>query len=166
MSTCKKIGSILYKGLLIIVICMSILNTWMFINHVVLKKEVPQLFGYAQLVVLSGSMDPTLKVGDMIVVHEEQAYEEQDIITFRTETVPTTHRIIETKDTGFITKGDANNVEDEGIVTKNQIYGRVVMVIPKVGEWMLFMKQPVSMLIMILVLCVLLWGKDFIQLFK
>lgn len=166
MSTCKKIGSILYKGLLIIVICMSILNTWMFINHVVLKKEVPQLFGYAQLVVLSGSMDPTLKVGDLIVVHEEQAYEEQDIITFRTETAPTTHRIVETKDTGFITKGDANNVEDEGIVTKNQIYGRVVMVIPKVGEWMLFMKQPVSMLIMILVLCVLLWGKDFIQLFK
>lgn len=138
----------------------------MFINHVVLKKEVPQLFGYAQLVVLSGSMDPTLKVGDLIVVHEEQAYEEQDIITFRTETAPTTHRIVETKDTGFITKGDANNVEDEGIVTKNQIYGRVVMVIPKVGEWMLFMKQPVSMLIMILVLCVLLWGKDFIQLFK
>lgn len=156
----------MYKGLLIVVICMSILNTWMFFNHVVLKKEVPQIFGYAQFVVLSGSMDPTLKVGDIIVVHEEQAYEEQDIITFRTETAPTTHRIVETKDTGFITKGDANNVEDEGIVTKNQIYGRVVMVIPKVGEWMLFMKQPLSMLIIIFILCVLLWGKDLIQLFK
>lgn len=166
MNTCKKIGSVLYKGLLIIVICMSILNTWMFINHVVLKKEVPQLFGYAQLVVLSGSMDPTLKVGDLVIIHDEKEYQELDIITFRTETAPTTHRIVETKDTGFITKGDANNVEDEGIVTKNQIYGRVVMVIPRVGEWMLFMKQPVSMLIMILVLCVLLWGKDFIQLFK
>lgn len=166
MSTCEKIGSILYKGLLIIVICMSILNTWMFINHAVLKKEVPQLFGYAQLVVLSGSMDPTLKVGDLVIIRDEKEYQKQDIITFRTETAPTTHRIIETNDTGFITKGDANNVEDEGIVTKNQIYGRVVMVIPKVGEWMLFMKQPLSMLIMILILCVLLWGKDLIQLFK
>lgn len=166
MNICKKIGSILYKGLLIIVICMSILNTWMFINHVVLKKEVPQLFGYAQLVVLSGSMDPTLKVGDLVIIHEEKEYQKQDIITFRAETVPTTHRIIETKDTGFITKGDANNVEDEGIVTRDQIYGRVIMSIPKVGEIMLFMKQPLSMLIMIFILCILLWGKDLIHIFK
>lgn len=166
MNICKKIGSILYKGLLIIVICMSILNTWMFINHVVLKKEVPQLFGYAQLVVLSGSMDPALKVGDLVIIHEEKEYQKQDIITFRTEIAPTTHRIIETKDTGFITKGDANNVEDEGIVTRNQIYGRVIMSIPKVGEMMVFMKQPLSMLIMIFILCILLWGKDLIHIFK
>lgn len=166
MNTCKKIGSILYKGLLIVVICMSILNTWMFINHVVLKKEVPQLFGYAQLVVLSGSMDPTLKVGDLVIIHEEKEYQKQDIITFRTETAPTTHRIIETKDTGFITKGDANNVEDEGIVTRDQIYGRVIMSIPKVGEMMVFMKRPLSMLIMIFILCILLWGKDLIHIFK
>lgn len=85
-------------------------------------------------VVLSGSMEPTIGVGDVIVVDDVDPgnVEEGDIITFRRagDEVPTTHRVIDVREVDdrieFTTKGDANEDPDAAPVTGDQVVGRVV----------------------------------------
>lgn len=91
------------------------------------------IMGYRIYTIATGSMEPTLEVGDVILV-TETPYEElkiQDIITYESKAIGTegmiiTHRIIdinsETKE--IQTKGDANDASDP-IITGDQVYGRV-----------------------------------------
>ena len=83
------------------------------------------------ILLLLGSMEPTLKINELIVVEnskENSNYEIGDIITFYDEELgaDVTHRIIKITENGYYTKGDFNNVEDLNIVTKDRIVGRLV----------------------------------------
>ena len=65
-----------------------------------------------------------------------------------------THRItsIETDENGnllFTTKGDANETEDTEKVTEDQVIGTYLARIPKVGDFALFLQQPIGMLLFI-----------------
>lgn len=81
------------------------------------------LFGNYVFKVASGSMVPTIKVGDYILVKKTSNYKEGDVITYTTNKSNITHRIIRiNKDGTIITKGDANNTEDNPI-KKNQVVG-------------------------------------------
>ena len=96
-------------------------------------KAVP-IFGYSILRVVTGSMEPTLLTGDYIIVHETDAAALTigDIITFYSEESSTqgllvTHRIIGVRSDGsFVTKGDANPVEDSVAVKPDKILGKYV----------------------------------------
>lgn len=89
--------------------------------------------GFRVFTIVTGSMEPELKVGDVILVQETD-FEDlklKDIITYEskgqgTDGMIITHRIIDMdKDTKkIITKGDANDVEDPSIES-NQVYGKV-----------------------------------------
>ncbi len=75
----------------------------------------------------SGSMLPVLQVGEIILLVKENNYEKEDIITYQVEnSYFITHRIIQTTEEGYITKGDANNTEDKAIVKQEQIQGKVI----------------------------------------
>lgn len=83
------------------------------------------------ILLLLGSMEPTLKINELIVVEnskENSNYEIGDIITFYDEELgaDVTHRIIKITENGYYTKGDFNNVEDLNIVTKDRIVGKLV----------------------------------------
>ena len=95
--------------------------------------EAPNFFGYSMFRVISGSMEPELPVGSMIVVKRVEPEEVKvgDIITFFS-TDPTlrggvnTHRVVDIDNSGmdilFMTKGDANQFMDEyGAVGSNLI---------------------------------------------
>lgn len=85
---------------------------------------------FKYFVIESGSMQPTLKIGELIVVKEKEQYEVGDIITYYDEKFGgyITHRIIEnTRDGKFITKGDFNNVKDEKVVDTKEVVGKVVL---------------------------------------
>ncbi|MBQ6756881.1 MAG: signal peptidase I [Oscillospiraceae bacterium] len=95
--------------------------------------EAPNFFGYSMFRVLTGSMEPELPVGSMVIVKRVGAEEVKvgDIITFFS-TDPTlqggvnTHRVIDIDNSGmdilFTTKGDANQFKDEyGAVGSNLI---------------------------------------------
>lgn len=95
-------------------------------------------------VVLTGSMEPVIFPGDVILVNkiseERDVYKlaENDVINFKREDITITHRIVEViyDDAGnisFRTKGDNNDSPDEQIVTPNDINGLVTKVAPKVG---------------------------------
>ncbi len=92
-------------------------------------------------IIISGSMRPTIEVGDMAIVGKinPQILKVGDIIQFKTEnrSIPTLHRIIEIqkeedKKTIYITRGDANDVPDDP-VQPQQVVGRVIFTVPKVG---------------------------------
>ena len=107
------------------------------IQKYIQKKSVPMFLGYAYLTVTTGSMNGTINQGDMIVVKKTNDYSLGDIVTF-VETdgaVPVTHRIVNYgPDEGtFVTKGDSNLSIDSSPISVEQIAGKVVFVIPKMG---------------------------------
>ena len=90
--------------------------------------------GMTLYVVLSGSMNPTIETGSIVVVDtKEKDYMIGDIITFQIEEQLVTHRIVEMEQGIIKTKGDANAMPDSKLITKYQIKGKVKHVIPKWG---------------------------------
>lgn len=97
------------------------------------------LFPLHPIIVYSGSMRPTMDVGDIAIVVKAPAnvVEQGDIIQFRKEEVTVMHRVVEIQETGdskfFITKGDANEDPDPDPVLPSQIIGKVIFAVPKIG---------------------------------
>ena len=124
-------------GIVIAIFClMCALTIWLAVDKFVLKSPVPSVFGYSALTVKTGSMSGTIEIGDLIIIKDTGEYEIGDIVTFlqNGDSVPTTHRIIGMDENGaFITRGDANNVQDALPVSKDIILGEVVKVLPEVG---------------------------------
>ena len=87
---------------------------------------IPMIWGYKPLVVISGSMEPTLKVGSLLYYHEKDIneFKENEILVYRAKKHTISHRIVEKLDNGFITKGDANATNDSIIVNDNQVLGQ------------------------------------------
>ncbi len=92
-------------------------------------------------VVLSGSMEPTIEPGDVVVVDERAptAIADGDVITFTrgdAET-PVTHRVVDVRETEtgpvFETKGDANDDVDSTPIPAANVIGVVVFTIPYIG---------------------------------
>lgn len=121
--------------------------------------SVPMPFGVGAAVVLSGSMEPELSVGDLLIVRERDSYEVGDVVVYQTGRTAVTHRIVSIEGDEVIAKGDANNVEDDPI-TRAQIKGAVVCAIPLAGRVANAIKSPLGTLC-ILALAVLLLERSF-----
>jgi signal peptidase len=118
------------------------------------------IFGYSFEVVTSGSMTPVISTGDLIVVKEEPTYAQGDVVTYKDASGNLiTHRIVGVGDDGrYVTKGDANNVADRVAVSKSDIVGELVFVVPGGQAIVNFARQPivVGALAFVLVLLVLM----------
>ncbi|MGL5354185.1 MAG: signal peptidase I [Clostridium sp.] len=133
----KVIGNIIFYSLLA---CFMLIIIFMVKSTV--EGNQPSVAGYRFYVVLTGSMQPNIKVGDLIVV-KDTAREEvkvNDVITFGSGNSSniTTHRVIDilpnNGEVKYITKGDANNTQDPSPVEGDRLIGKVVKVIPKIGN--------------------------------
>ncbi|MBQ9784657.1 MAG: signal peptidase I [Clostridia bacterium] len=109
---------------------------------------LPMPFGVGVTVVLSGSMEPELSVGDLLIVAEEESYGVDDVIVFRDGYSAVVHRIVEVNGDEIVTRGDANNTNDEPI-TKKVIKGRVILAIPFLGHVVNFIKNPVVTVLLV-----------------
>lgn len=85
---------------------------------------IPNFWGYKPLVVVSGSMEPTLKVGSIVYYHEKNDLEKGDILVYKTKNHIISHRVVDKTEFGYITKGDANECNDSNIVENEQILGQ------------------------------------------
>ena len=95
------------------------------------------------LVVLTGSMEPNIPQGSMILVAKQRNYNLGDIITFEHTGRTITHRVVKIQKNPqqlFITKGDANNETDTYYVKESDIKGKVFLYIPYIGRFALFLK--------------------------
>jgi len=99
-------------------------------------------FGYLGVqptVIYSGSMQPAMDVGDIVIITETptDSIEVGDVIQYRTGIANVVHRVYEKYEEGntklFITKGDANANPDEIPVLPEQITGKAIFTIPKLG---------------------------------
>jgi len=114
------------------------------------------LLGVYPTIVASGSMKPALQVGDIVVSVKPDPYkvETGDIIQFRKGNDMILHRVIEV-DTSegrrFITQGDANRVADLDPVSTEQIVGKRIFTIPKIGWIPIYSKRVIDSLRAILV---------------
>lgn len=162
----KLLGNLLYKiisAVLVLVVCLDILQLC---SVIILHRDRPEIFGWSQAVVLSGSMEPAFSKGDLLLIHREDEYSVGDIITFLDGDALTTHRIMEVKNHGYVTKGDANNVQDRELIPAGHVVGRVAAVVPGIGNVVLFLKKPLGFLTAVLLAAAFLWGKDIIRLRK
>ena len=101
------------------------------------KGKVPEVFGYSFLQVATGSMEPTIPTGVLVIMRETDAdaINVGDIICFYStdptiEGMPNTHRVVEIQDDNgsplFITQGDASDTPDAYPVKPAQLVGRYV----------------------------------------
>ncbi len=106
------------------------------------------IFGLRTYRIASGSMEPYLKVNDIIIIKTSDDYKVNDIVTYKQNNEYITHRIIAKKDNEIITKGDANNTEDQPIKTdyivgklvyKLHIYGTINFVLSKPLTWVIIL---------------------------
>lgn len=77
--------------------------------------------------VKTGSMEDNIHVNDYILIYKKSDYNVGDIVTFKKDNYLVTHRIIKKDNSKFVTKGDANNTEDEEI-SINNIVGKVIII--------------------------------------
>ncbi len=73
----------------------------------------------------TGSMEDQIHTGDYILLYKKNKYFIGDVVTYRVDNYFVTHRIIKIDNDKVITKGDANNQEDDEI-SASQIEGKVV----------------------------------------
>jgi len=104
-------------------------------------------------IVKSGSMEPEIGTGSLVVVKPAVVYKKGDVITFGKDTksdIPTTHRIIEVKPDGtFATKGDANEEADPNPVTRGEVIGKVLVSIPGAGYVLDFARTKLGFMLLI-----------------
>ena len=99
----------------------------------VLKDPFPMPFGIGFANVVSGSMEPALKKGTLLLVRKKADAEIGDIVVYQSGESIIVHRIISAEGDQVITKGDANETEDIPI-KRSQIKGVVMFKIPEIGK--------------------------------
>ncbi len=107
-------------------------------------------------IVLSGSMEPAIKTGSIVVIKPADVYKVDDVITFGKDTkteVPTTHRIISIKEekgaSVYTTKGDANENADSGEVRESEVIGKVLLSVPYIGYLLAFARRPMGFALLV-----------------
>ncbi len=120
------------------------------------KDAVPSVFGIKPFMVLSGSMETEIQIGDLILtrVVDPSTLKVNDVIAFRdAENTVTTHRIIDIVvqdgETYFITKGDNNNAQDRNLVEYEDVEGIYIGRIPGIGSIMKSLSEPTTILIIV-----------------
>ena len=139
------------------------------------KGENPLISVYT---IVSESMVPTIDVYDIIIdtrVNDPSSLKEGDIITFRSNFIDTdgytiTHRIISIDNTSgetrYYTKGDHNSRQDEGYITFDNIVGKVVYIVPKIGKIQAFVSSKFGWLLIIFIPAVGIIIMDVFRLIK
>lgn len=109
-------------------------------------------------IVQSGSMEPAIKMGSIVMVKPTDEYKISDVISFGEMTrtkAPITHRIYDIKviegESYYITKGDVNNAPDQREISKREVVGKVLFSIPYLGYAVDFAKKPLGFALIVIV---------------
>ena len=134
---------------------------------------------FSAYTIVSPSMVPAINVLDVVVtmrVNSTEDLEKGDIITFnstdyRYSGVLVTHRIVDIEKTTsgeylYTTKGDNNNTQDSLRISFDEIYGRVLFRIPKIGYIQYYLSSILGWVAIIIVPAVMIIGYDVYKLVK
>ena len=134
---------------------------------------------FSAYTIVSPSMVPAINVLDVVVtmrVNNPEDLKKDDIITFnstdyRYSGVLVTHRIIDIEKTTngeylYTTKGDNNNTQDSSRISFDEIYGRVLFRIPKIGYIQYYLSSILGWVAIIIVPAIMIIGYDIYKLVK
>ncbi len=151
---------IIQKIFLIIIIFILLFTLY---SKFILKEELIKLYNTAILVVLTGSMEPTIKSGEMIIIKEQTNYNVDDIVTYKEDrNFFVTHRIINKYENKYETKGDNNNLVDEPI-DKDQIEGKVIYHSKVCGFFILYLLKPITLIVIIIFIVKEFFGHIYVK---
>lgn len=126
------------------------------IGLLLLATMIPIPGNFKAKIVKSGSMEPAIKTGGIVLIKHSTSYVVGDVITFGPDTktqIPTTHRILKIEGEGvtrlFTTKGDANDAADPVPVRPNDIDGKVFFSAPYVGYVLDFARKPIGFILLV-----------------
>lgn len=157
----KILVKILQKIIVAVLIFVAVINIFVIGARLILKEDLPSVFGFTQAVVLSGSMEPVLSVGDVVIYKSRDEYEIGDVVIFHQDDYFVTHRIVGETENGFITQGDANNTADKDVLYAEMIEGEMVLALSNAGTVMNFIKTPVGIICVILLAFVIIEVPNF-----
>ena len=139
----KKVWNVVSTILVVLVVLLAVLLAG------------ARLAGFHLYSVLSGSMEPTYHVGAVIYVKDVDPFAVQpgQVITFMMdEETVVTHRVVEVvpdpEDSSvvwFVTKGDANEINDFAPVHYKNVIGTPVFTIPYLGYFSDYIQHPPGM---------------------
>ena len=141
----------------VLLIPMLVYNFSLIVQAVLKPNETPAFLGYKMYVIVSGSMQPELDIGDIVIVKEAnpEMLKKDDIISFRKGQTVITHRVKEVVKSEnkleFVTKGDNNNAEDKDKVLDREIEGVVVNKIQNFGKIVLVLRDKTLIIIIVLI---------------
>lgn len=128
---------------------------------VLLLSKFNNPLGIRVFTVLSGSMEPTIPTGSVVISQARSNYEEGEIVTVRSkpgakvETI--THRITkkqvdeDTNITVYELKGDANEEVDNELINKNRVIGEVIITIPGLGRVINFAQSQLGFILLLVI---------------
>lgn len=175
----KFIASVIMYALFSLLILIGVIVIMYFIDFKLNEKKgiyKPPL--YSAYVIVSQSMEPSIMRQDVIVTRRinEADIKVGDVITFKSTDsryygITITHRIeeimtLENGGIAYVTKGDNNNVADASIVNYDNILGKVIICVPKIGYIQYFLTRSYGWLFVIVLPCFGIIGYDIIKLLK
>jgi signal peptidase len=176
----KKSSSVAHRcwtvvGIILCVILVPVLviNIALIVRSFTNKDDVPQIGGYCPMIVLTGSMEPKISSGDLIICKQIDGKDVKkgDIIAFfdpdGNGTSVLTHRVTEViKEDGkisFRTKGDANPVEDQKPVAAEKLVGIYRTKISGAGNVAMFMQTTTGLIVCVGIPLIILIGYDLVR---
>ena len=169
----QKLLTIIGTILCAILLPILIINLTLIAKSYINKDEVPSLAGVFPMIVLTDSMYPEIKSGDLIICNTAEAEEivVDDVISFfdpmGSGTSVVTHRVLEVIEEGdeisFRTKGDNNNAEDQVLVPQKNLIGIYRSRVPALGHVAMFMQTTPGLILCVVCPVLLLVGFDMLR---
>lgn len=124
----------------------------------------PLMAGWSPIVVTSGSMSPTIRPGDVVVVAPPSA-DPRGVVVFEDVNGDlVTHRVDAVLDDGRLrTKGDANAVPDSELLTRGRVFGEGRLLVPLTGLPTVWLRQgrPLQAVAVVAFVLVAAWGSRY-----
>ncbi|MGY4688364.1 signal peptidase I [Salibacterium sp. K-3] len=153
----KRLVRIAGKSFFALLFVLFLASVFLLIQGRMNPDEMPSVFGYHPLTVLSNSMEPAFSAGDMILTKQTDPGEIQsgDVISFYNEEREViTHRVIETTEKegqpAFVTQGDNNNVKDDEVTSGSRVIGEMQFSLPYGGYLAQFFGSPAGIILFII----------------
>ncbi len=154
MAVIKKVFNFIYTVFIVVIVTLAAAMAF---------SVLQGPWGLRVFVVQSGSMEPAIKTGSIVVVLPQKEYQKKDVITFLAEPKANlkdpkstvTHRIVKIKKDknkiSYIVQGDANNAADRDPIPAASVLGKVQIALPFVGYAVAFTKTQVGFILLVIV---------------
>lgn len=153
----KKVLNYILNLTIVLVSILLFFSIFFDIQTTFLKKTYRSFFGISAFEIKTGSMENKINVGDLVIVKNTKNVGLNDIVTFETNGSFVTHRVVQLFGDQIVTKGDANNTDDDPITSDN-IIGKVVLIVPKLGfiKYLIFKTEVMIPLIVVIFMITLI----------